>query len=102
MAAAHRPLQRRFLRRSGEPPAVSEAALAVAPNELVLGRYRPLQPLGSGGSGSVWLAPDEPTRAEGALQIVSREGKTASRARPGGTAAARLRHPGGPPPYPPP
>jgi hypothetical protein len=73
---------------------VSEAALAVAPNELVLGRYRPLQPLGSGGSGSVWLARDEPTGAEVALKIVPREGKAASRAEREASAAARLRHPG--------
>jgi serine/threonine protein kinase len=73
---------------------VSEAALAVAPNELVLGRYRPLQPLGSGGNGSVWLARDEPTGVEIALKIVPREGKSASRAEREASAAARLRHPG--------
>jgi hypothetical protein len=73
---------------------VSEAAVAVAPNELVLGRYRPLQPLGSGGSGSVWLARDEPTGVEVALKIVTREGKAASRAEREASAAARLRHPG--------
>jgi hypothetical protein len=73
---------------------VSEAAVAVAPNELVLGRYRPLQPLGSGGSGSVWLARDEPTGVEVALKIVPREGKAASRAEREASAAARLRHPG--------
>ena len=71
-----------------------EPALAVAPNELVLGRYRPLQPLGSGGSGSVWLARDEPTGTEVALKIVPREGKAASRAEREASAAARLRHPG--------
>jgi serine/threonine protein kinase len=73
---------------------VSEAAVAVAPNELVLGRYRPLQPLGSGGNGSVWLARDEPTGVEVALKIVPREGKSASRAEREASAAARLRHPG--------
>ena len=73
---------------------MSEAALAVAPNELVLGRYRPLQPLGSGGNGSVWLARDEPTGVEVALKIVPREGKSASRAEREASAAARLRHPG--------
>jgi hypothetical protein len=73
---------------------VTEAALAVAPNELVLGRYRPLQPLGSGGNGSVWLARDEPTGVEVALKIVPREGKSASRAEREASAAARLRHPG--------
>ncbi|MDQ2984532.1 MAG: serine/threonine protein kinase [Actinomycetota bacterium] len=72
---------------------MSEAVAAVAPVGLVLGRYRPLQPLGSGGSGSVWLARDEGSGVDVALKIVSREGKGASRAEREGSAAARLRHP---------
>src|ERR687886_995422 len=61
--------------------------------ELVLGRYRPLRPLGSGGSGSVWLARDEQSGLDVALKIVPREGKAAARAEREAAAAARLRHP---------
>jgi hypothetical protein len=71
---------------------VSEAALALSTSELVVERYRPLRPLGSGGSGSVWLARDERTGLEVALKIVPREGKAATRAEREALAAARLRH----------
>jgi eukaryotic-like serine/threonine-protein kinase len=71
---------------------MGNAAAALSPSELVLGRYRPLHPLGSGGSGSVWLARDEPTGVKVALKIVPREGKAASRAEREVAAAARLRH----------
>jgi hypothetical protein len=72
---------------------MATAVATLSASELVLGRYRPLQPLGSGGSGSVWLARDETNGLDVALKIVSREGKAGTRAEREAEAAARLRHP---------
>jgi predicted Ser/Thr protein kinase len=71
---------------------VSAAAHALPRGELVLDRYRPLRPLGSGGSGSVWLARDERNGLDVALKIIAREGKAAHRAEREAEAASRLRH----------
>ena len=72
---------------------MGEAAPALTGIELVLNRYRPLRPLGSGGSGSVWLARDERTGLDVALKMIAREGKAAARAEREAAAAAHLRHP---------
>src|SRR5919106_4514914 len=72
---------------------MATAVASFPASELVLGRYRPLRPLGSGGSGSVWAARDEQNGLDVALKIVAREGKAASRAEREAEAAARLRHP---------
>jgi hypothetical protein len=74
--------------------AVSSSAVEpVASNGLVLDRYRPLRPLGSGGSGSVWLVRDETSGEQFALKIIAREGRAAPRAEREAEAATTLRHP---------
>jgi hypothetical protein len=70
-----------------------QPAVALTENNLVLGRYRPLRPLGSGGGGSVWLAHDEEAGRNVALKVVDREGKPGARAEREVDAATMLRHP---------
>jgi hypothetical protein len=72
---------------------MAEASTQAAPSGLILGRYRPLRPLGSGGAGSVWHAHDEKHGREVALKIVPRTGTAGPRAEREATAAAQLRHP---------
>jgi serine/threonine-protein kinase len=84
--------RRTFSGRGEGAETVSTAAYVLPDRELVLDRYRPLRPLGRGGSGSVWLARDERSGLEVALKIVPREGKRAARAMREMEAASRLRH----------
>src|SRR5436309_557984 len=75
-------------------------AFALRPNpRLFLGRYRAVRPLGSGGSGSVWLARDEQSSRDVALKVVPREGKSGERARREARAMAKLDHPACPRAY---
>ena len=71
----------------------SSAVEPVASNGLILDRYRPLRPLGSGGSGSVWLVFDEQSGEKFALKIIAKEGRAAPRAEREAEAATTLRHP---------
>src|SRR5690349_6783078 len=72
---------------------MAEAQAHATGKGLVLGRYRPLKPLGSGGMGSVWHALDEKRGRDVALKIVPRTGTAGPRAEREAAAAAQLKHP---------
>src|SRR4051794_36815945 len=61
--------------------------------ELVLGRYRPVRRLGSGGLGTFWAARDERLRRDVAIKIITRERTDDDRAGREARVAARLNHP---------
>jgi eukaryotic-like serine/threonine-protein kinase len=68
-------------------------AFANDDHHLILGRYRALRPLGTGGSGTVWLVRDVIGERDVALKVVPREGKAGERAKREALAVARLRSP---------
>jgi Protein kinase domain len=71
---------------------MSQSPARAPSGELMLGRYRPIRPLGSGGSGSVWLVREDSRGRDVALKMVRREGPAGPRAEREATTAARLRH----------
>jgi serine/threonine-protein kinase len=72
---------------------MGEPSIHAAEPALVLDRYRPLRPLGSGGMGSVWHAFDTRKERDVALKIVARAGTAGPRAEREATSAAQLEHP---------
>ncbi len=74
-------------------PSNAATALQIDRTELLAGQYRPIRPLGAGGSGQVWLALDEDSGREVALKIVPRQGRAMQRAEREAEAVSRLHHP---------
>src|SRR6185312_14289423 len=61
---------------------------------LVLGRYRLLRRLGSGGFGTVWMGHDERLDRDVAVKVLDRDRVVGGRFEREARVAARLTHPG--------
>ena len=80
-------------RRTGRAPARTTAP-ALAPQALVLDRYRLLSPLGAGAFATVWLALDERLQRQVAVKAIPHTRVIRARLEREAWAAARLSHPG--------
>jgi hypothetical protein len=81
--------------RTADEPTDATAARPATAARRVLGRYRLVRQIGSGGFGVVWLAEDEHLeRAVAVKRIAMHDEAVAARAEREARAAARLAHPG--------